>query len=130
MRRWILILIAAGLAAMAGSSGLAAAKKRTKPRPPAHMLVISQEWSLLLSRGSVPHGKVSVELYNRGQDAHNLNIRRLRHGQPVGAAKHVKLTGSGSLSQASWKLPEGRYVLYCSLPGHEKRGMRAVLTVR
>jgi uncharacterized cupredoxin-like copper-binding protein len=94
------------------------------------MLVISQEWSLLLSRGSVPHGRVSVELYNRGQDAHNLNIRRLRNGQPAGAAEHVKLTQSGALHEATWKLPKGRYVLYCSLPGHEQRGMRAVLTVR
>jgi hypothetical protein len=130
MRLRVLIAIVACLAAVVGSSALAATKKKPRPPAPAHMLVISQEWSLLLSRGSVPHGKVSVELYNRGQDAHNLNIRRLQNSQPVGAAKHVKLTGSGNLSQASWKLPKGRYVLYCSLPGHEQRGMRAVLNVR
>jgi hypothetical protein len=129
LRRWLVALLALCLAGTVGSSALAAARKKPGPRFPAHMLVFSQEWSLTLSRASVPHGKVSVELYNRGQDAHNLNIRRLRHGNPVGATEHVKLTQSGSLNQASWKLPRGRYVLYCSLPGHEQRGMKAVLTV-
>ncbi len=93
------------------------------------MLVIAQEWSLTLSRGTVPHGRLSVELYDRGQDAHNLNIRRLRRGHPLGAAQHVALTQSGDLTQASWRLPAGHYVLYCSLPGHEHRGMKAFLTV-
>jgi hypothetical protein len=100
-------------------------------RAPARMLVTAQEWSLTLSRGSVPAGPVTVQLYDRGQDAHNLNIRRLgAHRQMVGRAQRVSLTQSGGLTQAGWRLAPGRYELYCSLPGHLKLGMRAFLTVR
>jgi plastocyanin len=100
-------------------------------RAPARMLVIAQEWSLTLSRGSVPAGALTVQLYNRGQDAHNLNIRRLgSHGHQVGPTQRVSLTQSGELTQATWDLAPGRYELFCSLPGHAKLGMRAYLVVR
>jgi hypothetical protein len=98
---------------------------------PARMLVTAQEWSLTLSRASVPAGAVTVQLYDRGQDAHNLNIRRVGgHHRLTGKAQKVSLAQAGGLTQASWHLARGRYELYCSLPGHEKLGMRAFLTVR
>ncbi len=100
-------------------------------RAPARMLVTAREWSLTLSRGSVPAGAVTVQLYDEGQDAHNLNIRRLGRGRRmVGRAQRVSLTQSGGLTQANWRLGPGRYELYCSLPGHAKLGMRAYLVVR
>jgi hypothetical protein len=95
------------------------------------MLVIAQEWSLTLSRGSVPAGAVTVQLYDRGQDAHALSIRRLgAHHRLVGRAQNVSLAQSGGLTEAGWHLAPGRYELYCALPGHAKLGMRAFLTVR
>jgi plastocyanin len=95
------------------------------------MLVIAQEYSLTLSRGSVPAGALTVQLYNRGQDAHNLNVRRLdSRGRQTGSTQAVSVTRSAGLTQATWHLAPGRYELYCSLPGHEKRGMRAYLVVR
>ena len=98
---------------------------------PARMLVTAQEWSLTLSRGTVPAGRVTVQLYDRGEDAHNLNIRRLgAHRRMAGRAQRVSLTRSGGLTQAGWRLAPGRYELYCSLPGHERSGQRGVLIVR
>ena len=100
-------------------------------RPAAHMLVYAQEWSLWASRGSVPAGRVSVQLWNRGQDAHDLRVRHVdRHGHMSGAIQGTAVTGSGSVSQASWRLRPGRYELYCSLPEHRQRGMHALLIVR
>ena len=119
MRRAGVVVVAAAalLAAPAGA------------RAPARMLVTAREWSLTLSRGTAPAGALTVQLYDRGQDAHDLNIRRLtRRGRKRGPAQRVALTQSGGLSQASWHLRPGRYELYCSLPGHERRGMRAFLT--
>jgi hypothetical protein len=43
----------------------------------ARMLVYAQEWSLWASRETVPRGPVIVQLWNRGQDAHDLHLRRL-----------------------------------------------------
>jgi uncharacterized cupredoxin-like copper-binding protein len=73
---------------------------------------------------------VIVQLSNRGMDAHDLRIRRLVHGHMTGRTQGVAVTQSGGLSQATWHLSPGRYVLYCSMPGHYKKGMHTQLVVR
>ena len=115
------------IACLAGSLAISA---DAASRPVARMLVYAQEWSLWPSRGSLPAGRVVVQLWNRGQDAHDLRIRLLRHGHMTGPAQGVAATVSGGLSQATWHLAPGRYVLYCSMPGHYKRGMHTTLVVR
>ena len=115
----VAVLPAAGVGAEAAASA------------PAHLLVYAQEWSLWPSRSSVPQGTVIVQLWNRGQDAHDLRIRRLdARGQMIGPVLGgVRITLSGRVSQATWRLKAGRYELYCSMPGHLKMGMHARLTV-
>lgn len=99
-------------------------------RAPSRMLVTAREWSVTLSRGTAPAGPLTVQLYNRGQDAHNLNIRRLdRRRRMTGPVQKVALTQAGGLTEASWHLKPGRYEVYCSLPGHVRKGMRAFFTV-
>ncbi len=91
----------------------------------------AQEWSLWPSRTSLAAGGVVVQLWNRGQDAHDLRIRKLdSNGQMTGRAQGVRITQSGGLSQSRWQLRPGHYILYCSLPGHFKHGMHVRLVVR
>jgi uncharacterized cupredoxin-like copper-binding protein len=100
-------------------------------RPPARMLVYAQEWSFWSSRLSVPAGRVIVQLWNRGQDAHDLKIKRLnRHGRMTGSAQGLGVTQSGAIGDGSWRLAPGHYELYCSIPGHLRRGMHVKLLVR
>jgi uncharacterized cupredoxin-like copper-binding protein len=95
------------------------------------MLVYAQEWSLWASRASLPHGRVIVQLWNRGQDAHDLRVRRLdRRGRMVGRGQALAVTESGARAQGSWRLTPGRYELYCAMPGHFQRGMHTVVVVR
>jgi hypothetical protein len=123
-------LVAAVLAVGALAAAPATASQAPS-RPPARILVYAQEWSLWPSRTSLPSGKVIVQLWNRGQDAHDLRIRKLdASGQMTGLTQGVRITQSGALGQSSWRLKPGRYVLYCSLPGHFKRGMHVKLVVR
>ncbi len=75
-------------------------------------------------------GPVIVQLWNRGQDAHDLRIRRLHRGRMTGHAQGVAITTSGTVSQAGWRLAPGTYELYCSMPGHLRRGMHTRLVVR
>jgi hypothetical protein len=99
--------------------------------PPARMLVYAQEWSLWPSRTSVPAGRVTVQLWNRGQDSHDLRIRRLGAGGVMtGRTQGIAITRSGVLHRATWRLAPGRYELYCSLPEHLQRGMHTTLVVR
>jgi hypothetical protein len=127
MKRLLVPILCALAAALgAGVVGTAAAASA-----PAHLLVYAQEWSLWPSRTSVPAGTVIVQLWNRGQDAHDLRIRKLdARGQMVGPVLGgVRTTLSGRLNQATWHLKAGRYELYCAMPGHLKMGMHARLTV-
>jgi hypothetical protein len=117
-------------AAVAAGTGIAGASSKPAPAP-ARMLVYAQEWSLWPSRTSLPARRVVVQLWNRGQDAHDLRIRRLgSHGRMVGPAQGVAVTQSGKLSEARWRLRPGRYELYCSMPGHMKLGMHFRLRVQ
>jgi hypothetical protein len=111
-------------------SGLVAADAGASRPAPARMLIYAQEWSLWPSRSSLPAGHVIVQLWNRGQDAHDLRIRRLRHGRMTGRAQGVAITQSGKIGEGSWNLQPGTYELYCSLPGHLRRGMHMQLVVR
>ncbi len=127
MRRLIILflcLFATGLPV--GGVALAA-----HPPAPAHLLVYAQEWSLWPSRTSVPAGAVIVQLWNRGQDSHDLRIRKLdARGQMVGPILGaVRITPSGQLSQSTWHLKAGRYEICCSLPGHLMMGMHTRLRV-
>ena len=67
-------------------AGPSAAKLPTEGAP-ARLLVYAQEWSLWPSRPSVHAGRVIVQLWNRGQDAHDLRVRRLSRGVMVGRAQ-------------------------------------------
>jgi hypothetical protein len=124
-RRLITVLLLATVAVCAASTAAVAA------RPTAHLLVYAQEWSLWPSRSTLPAGRVAVELWNRGQDPHDVRIRRLgAHGMMVGATQGVATTGPGAVAHATWTLRRGVYELYCSMPGHMQLGMHARLTVR
>lgn len=136
--RWRRIL-AVGLTGVVGVSAAAAgvgtATSGAKLPPgasaaPARLLVYAQEWSLWPSRPSVKAGRLIVQLWNRGEDAHDLRIRRLRGRAMVGRTQSDTITQSGKVSQASWHLSPGTYELYCSMPGHLKRGMHTRITVR
>jgi uncharacterized cupredoxin-like copper-binding protein len=130
-RRAISVLAAIASVACAGVAAGASGATAARPAAPARMLVYAQEWSLWPSRTSLPAGRVVVQLWNRGQDAHDLRIRRLAsHGRMVGRAQGVAVTQSGKLSEARWRLSPGRYELYCSMPGHMRLGMHFRLRVR
>lgn len=96
-------------------------------RAPARLLVTATEWHLAPSRTVVAHGTVIVQLSNRGQDGHDLVLRRLGR-RPT--TRRIAETAAGGLTTAHLRLSPGRWRLYCSVPGHRAAGMRATLRVR
>ena len=98
-----------------------------EPEPEANRLAVkSSEYYFVLSRLSVKAGEVTIELNNRGEDSHNLNLQL--EGD-AGAPREIPETDSGQRTVASFDLPAGKYRLWCSLPEHEEKGMRTTLTV-
>jgi uncharacterized cupredoxin-like copper-binding protein len=89
--------------------------------------VSAREWSLTLSRPVVGAGNVTVELRNVGEDPHDLVLSPDdgTHTRLAGFSE----TGPGQLAKLKLPLPAGRYLLWCSLAGHEALGMKATLRV-
>ena len=93
---------------------------------PARLFVNAKEWSLILSRQSLKAGDARIQLFNGGEDAHDLRLRR------VGSARTLTIaeTAPGAVAELRAMLRAGNWRLWCSLPGHAKAGMRATLIVR
>jgi uncharacterized cupredoxin-like copper-binding protein len=116
-------LLVAVLAAGAGARSAPALRATTAAG--SNLQVIQVEYRLILSRGTVKAGPVSLEAIDRGMDPHDLRLRASAHGADI---LTPQLT-----SQQRWdgvvRLKPGIYQLWCSLPEHAKRGMHATLRV-
>jgi hypothetical protein len=112
---------------MIASMPAAAGGRRASADQPARLLVAASEYRLTLSRARIRPGVAIVQLQNQGEDDHDLRLRRIsRLARPTA---RWSLTRPGRLSELELRLSPGRYRLWCSLPGHRRLGMRAVLRV-
>jgi plastocyanin len=106
-----------------------AAPEAVEPEPePAsvpHVQVSAVEYSFSLSRTTVPAGEVVLEFVNDGQDEHNLHLE----GGEGPLLESIGNTPSKGVSDLHLQMQPGSYTLFCSLPTHEARGMKATLTV-
>ncbi len=129
MRTLAAVIVVTLAGPLAGAAEARAVRSTARPTA-AHLLVYAQEWSLWPSRSTLPAGTIDVELWNRGQDSHDVRVRALKHGTMTGPVlAGVKVTASGAISTAVWHLRAGRYELYCSMPGHLAMGMHTTITV-
>lgn len=92
---------------------------------PARVQASADEFTLVLSRMSVPAGRVIVELVNYGEDDHDLALRRRG-----GVTKRIGVVRPGELGDLETTLRPGRYAVWCTLADHRVRGMRTTLVVR
>jgi uncharacterized cupredoxin-like copper-binding protein len=88
--------------------------------------VTAFEYGFALSRTTAPAGKIVFQLVNHGQDEHNLNVES-SEGVIEGSLAN---TLPGQMREMSLELRAGTYTLFCSLPGHEEKGMKATLVVQ
>ena len=130
-------LLAAIAAAAPPSTGALRRHRLIMPTPPLpHNLTVDErEWSITPSEGVVAAGTVRLQVYDRGEDAHNLTIQG-----PVTASGDGRIRGqvwlkSGGTATMVAQLRPGTYKLYCSMfmgtpQSHEMLGMLSRITVR
>lgn len=116
MRRVIVIVALLALAAPA------------QAKAPSRLLVEATEFRFTLSRTTVEPGPAIVQLAIRGEDPHDLKLRKL--GKVRARIASVPETLPGGVAEWRGKLSKGRYELYCSIEGHKPAGMRTVLNVK
>ena len=93
--------------------------------PATHLQVTEIEYRLLLSRGVVKAGPISLEAIDGGMDPHDL---RFRHGHSTAVVAEPQLMPGQRWDGVVYLTP-GVYHLWCALPQHWKLGMRATLHV-
>jgi len=97
----------------------------TPPPSTPEVQVSAVEYHYTLSRTTVPAGKVIIEFVDNGQDEHNLNAE----GEGGSLAATFATEVPKAVTRKTVELHPGSYTLFCSLPEHEAKGMRATLTV-
>jgi hypothetical protein len=122
VKRWA---VAIGLALGMGIGTVSVATGEARAPAPARLFVNAKEWSLVLSRGSLKPGQARIQLFNAGEDAHDLRLQRVGGTRTLA----IRETTPGELTELRTILRRGKWRLWCSLPGHAKAGMRATLTV-
>jgi hypothetical protein len=123
LARLLVALVLAGCPAAAA----AAAPDADSARAPARLLVSAREYSLTLSRAKVVRGPAVIQLLNRGEDDHDLRLRRI--SSRTRPTARWRVTTPGDVAELELRLSRGRYRLWCSLSGHEELGMRTTLRV-
>jgi hypothetical protein len=132
-------VLALGLAALVGvldrpSVALAGAPAQVGTGPtatvppgpvyPERLLLTADEWDLTVSRAKLRPGPAIVELYNRGEDPHDVRVKR--RGSKGFVAIPETAPGGLTRIQTGFR-PGSRYRLWCSLEGHREQGMEAEL---
>ena len=93
---------------------------------PSRVQVSADEHTLVLSRTRLRPGPAVVQLVNRGEDDHDLALRRIA---PGAVTRRLARTAPGGVRELETTLRPGRYRLWCTLADHRARGMSATLVV-
>ena len=93
------------------------------PTYPRRTAVDLKEWEINSSYLQLAAGRVTFNANNKGEDDHNLSVRG--GGKEYGSVD----LAPGDTEPLVLELPAGKYTLYCSLIGHEDRGMVRDITI-
>ncbi len=116
----------AAAAAVAATLALVSAPHAEPARTTAVCLGL-REWAIAVYRPRVRPGTVRFLMTNRGEDAHNLEVRGPRGYRSAVSADAAPGGGRATLRVRLTR--PGTYRLLCEKPGHAKLGMRATLRV-
>jgi plastocyanin len=105
------------------------------PEPEANALGVAADdrggvKSYTLSRQTVRSGQLKVQLQNKGEDPHDMDIQRVGpSGEPLGEVVEIPVTEPEQNTIASVTVEAGRYRMWCDLFNHAEEGMEATVTV-
>jgi mono/diheme cytochrome c family protein len=71
-----------------------------------------------------PPGSLELDMENKANVQHNIAVRG------GGLDEKGPVVGQGGVSKVKASLKPGKYLFYCSVPGHEAGGMKGNLTVK
>lgn len=112
----ITLALGVALAALVAAAPVAA---RSSASAATTVNVTMKEFKFVLSKRTVPHGKVTFKLMNKG---------KVDHDFAIGGKKSVKIK-PGKAGTLTVTLKAGNLAYKCTLPGHAAAGMKGKLRV-
>lgn len=110
--------------ALAFASGSVAAGGKADDDTPARLLVTAREYDLSLSRQKIEAGQAIVQLYDFGEDPHDLVVQRVGGARAFGIGEVLP----GETGELRFRTKRtSTYQLWCSLEDHRALGMEATL---
>lgn len=135
-----LLMLVSAVLCVAGFAALLATTETEHPREEAKahaaekakeesggtaVQVSETEYEIELAGGTtLKPGSSSFDVRNEGKIAHDLAV------EGPGGEKKTPLIDPGKAATLDVDLEAGKYKFYCSVPGHEKLGMKTEVTVR
>jgi uncharacterized cupredoxin-like copper-binding protein len=91
-------------------------------KPAATKVPVSEkEFKIVVGSTNLKAGEITFEAKNDGKIPHDLAIKE--------TGDKTKLIPPGGTTELKVTLKAGKYVLYCTVPGHEAAGMKQSITV-
>jgi uncharacterized cupredoxin-like copper-binding protein len=112
----IALALGVALAALVAAAPIAA---RPSAVAATTVTVTMKEYKFTLSKATVPHGKVTFKLTNKGKIPHDFSI----------AGKKSKTLAAGKTGTLIVTLKAGKLPYKCTVDSHAKLGMKGTLTV-
>jgi uncharacterized cupredoxin-like copper-binding protein len=112
----ITLALGVALAALVAAAPVAA---RPSAATATTVSVTMKEFKFTLSKSSVPHGKVTFKVVNKGKLGHDFAI----------AGKKTKIIGPGKSTTLTVTVKKGKVPYKCTVPGHAAAGMKGTLKV-
>jgi plastocyanin len=106
-----------------------------QPEPEANAVGVTADdhnhpFTYVPSRTTVRSGELTVQLNNKGEDPHNMDIQRIGPGgEGEGAIVALPTTAPSSQSTKSFALQPGTYRMWCTFANHAEEGMETHITV-
>jgi plastocyanin len=112
----ITLALGVALAALVAAAPVAA---RSYASTATTVNVTMKEFKFVLSKRTVPHGKVTFKVVNKGTIGHDFAI----------AGKKTKVIGKGKTTLLTVTLKAGKSAYKCTVAGHAAAGMKGTLRV-
>ena len=112
----ITLALGVALAALVATASVAAAPTAATATT---VNVTMKEFKFILSKKTVPHGKVTFKVVNKGTIGHDFAI----------GGKKTKIIGKGKTTTLIVMLGAGSKAYKCTVPGHAAAGMKGKLRV-
>src|SRR6478672_7788081 len=119
----VVVVLAAGCGGSSSSGGSSGSSLPKGSGQVISIPVASSGFAFTKTTATAKAGVVTLQSMNPQSVSHDISIKG------TGVSEQGNEVNNGGTSSVTATVTPGKYIFYCSVPGHEQAGMKGVLTV-